>query len=288
MTGYGKASAEISGTTYHVELHSLNSKRLDLRVDLPSRLREKEMEIRSWAAECVPRGKLNLNLFLEREDREQKQVIDQDQVRSYYEQLQRAAQKLKDEKDRDYFDMALRMPEVIKWETTDLKAEEWKGIRSLLEEAWKEFRRFTEKEGAEMEKDLRERLQLIREALEQVEKQDKDREDTIRNRIRQKLEASLSPDQVDENRFEQELVYYLEKLDITEEKVRLKAHCDHFEELVASGEPQVGKKLGFIAQEIGREINTIGSKANDAAIQKLVVRMKDELEKIKEQGMNVL
>lgn len=287
MTGYGKSERTLQNKTLVIEIRSLNSKQMDTSTRLPGLYREKELEIRQMIAAGLERGKVECTFMLELNGEEGTVVINEQAVKNYYEQLYRISCELGLQASIDILNMAMRLPDAIRSEKPELDEEEWEVVRSALLEALKQVNRFREAEGKALGKDLKERVESISEKLAQIEPFEADRMLQIRDRIGNNLEAFLTKEVVDGNRFEQELIYYLEKLDISEEKVRLAKHCSYFLETMGE-ERAVGKKLGFISQEMGREINTLGSKANHSDIQKLVVEMKDELERIKEQILNIL
>lgn len=264
-----------------IELKSLNSKNLDINARMPSAYREKELQLRNTIANSLVRGKVDFGLYVETTGDEASSVVNEGVVKQYIKQLRSIA----DGDDVKLMEMALRLPDALKTDREDIDDSEYKIIQDALKKALEEIISFRSKEGIVLEKDFAERISTIKNLLNAVVKMDPDRLATIRERL-EKAVADLKTE-VDANRFEQELIYYLEKYDITEEKVRLGNHLDYFIETMKSADSN-GKKLGFISQEIGREINTIGSKANYAPMQQLVVQMKDELEKIKEQMLNVL
>lgn len=281
MTGFGKHVVQLSSKKITVELKSLNSKSLDLNARMPSAYREKELELRKVIASSLVRGKIDFGLYVELTGNETTAEVNEDVIRGYMKQLKSIA----DGDDLRLLDMSLRLPDALKTEREDVDEQEYKTIQDALEKALLEINTFRSEEGNVLEKDFLQRINNLEELLAEVLKMDPERTDTIRERL-EKAVKDIQAD-VDANRFEQELIYYLEKYDITEEKVRLANHLDYFSKTMKSNESN-GKKLGFISQEIGREINTIGSKANYAPMQQLVVQMKDELEKIKEQMLNVL
>jgi len=281
MTGFGKHVIQLPSKKISVELKSLNSKSLDLNARMPSSYREKELELRKTIAGALKRGKVDFNLYIEFTGDETSAEVNEAAVKNYMNQLRSIA----DGDDIQLMEMALRMPDSLKTEREDIEPGEYEAIQHAVQEALKEIADFRSDEGSILEKDFLLRIQNLQILLGQVEQMDPDRQIEVRKRL-EKAVADIQAD-LDENRFEQELVYYLEKYDITEEKVRLDNHLNYFATSLNSKESN-GKKLGFIAQEIGREINTIGSKANYAPMQQLVVQMKDELEKIKEQMLNVL
>ncbi|VAW09811.1 Protein YicC [hydrothermal vent metagenome] len=281
MTGFGKHVIQLPSKKITVELKSLNSKNLDLNARMPSAYREKELELRKTIASSLVRGKVDFGLYVESTGSETSAQINEDVVRKYMKQLGAIAEG----DDLRLLEMALRMPDTMKTEREDIDEAEYTAIQLALKEALSEINIFRSEEGNVLEKDFVDRIKNLEELLAKVIKMDPDRQTDVRARL-DKAIADLKTE-VDANRFEQELIYYLEKYDITEEKVRLTNHLDYFTKTLNSTDSN-GKKLGFISQEIGREINTIGSKANYAPMQQLVVQMKDELEKIKEQMLNVL
>ncbi len=286
MTGYGKSICELSSKTVAIEIKTLNSKQLDVFTRIPTIYKEKELEIRNTISRYLIRGKAELNITYENNDTTSTAKINLPLVKEYYNQLKSLTLELDNEKEQ-LMQTIMRFPDTLKIDKEELDESEWQQITAKLVEALGAIKEFRIQEGKALEKDIIERVQSIRSMLKEIDPFEKDRISRIREKIRNSLNEVFEKDKVDENRFEQELVYYLEKVDITEEKVRLANHCDFFLE-VAQDKESVGKKLGFISQEMGREINTIGSKANHSEIQRIVVQMKDELEKIKEQLMNVL
>ncbi len=281
MTGFGKHVVQLPTKKITIEIKSLNSKNLDLNARIPSTYRGKELELRKTIASSLVRGKVDFGLYIEVTGSETTSRVNSDVVKQYMDQLKTIA----NGEDIKLLEMALKLPDALKTDKADIDEEEYSVIKNVLKEALVEINTFRTEEGKVLEKDFIERLELLQSLLKEVKEIDKDRISTIRERL-EKAVADLKVD-VDANRFEQELIYYLEKYDITEEEVRLKNHLDYFTTTLHSSDSN-GKKLGFISQEIGREINTIGSKANFASMQQLVVQMKDELEKIKEQMLNVL
>jgi len=281
MTGFGKHTVQLPSKKITIELKSLNSKNLDINARMPSAYRVKELQLRKTIASSLIRGKIDFGLYVEITGNETSSIVNEGVLRQYMEQLRSIA----DGDDLRLMEMALRLPDALKTDREDIDDSEYKVIQDTLENALQEINAFRSEEGIVLEKDFQERISSIKDLLGKVVEIDPDRLATIRERL-EKAVSDLKTE-VDANRFEQELIYYLEKYDITEEKVRLKNHLDYFIETMKSADSN-GKKLGFISQEIGREINTIGSKANYAPMQQLVVQMKDELEKIKEQMLNVL
>jgi len=281
MTGYGKKETQWEDKRISIEIRALNSKNADVNLRTPSYLRELDTEIRKRLATKMFRGKIDLSLFVEFNGQNAPTKINTQVVRAYMEQLK----DLGDATSSERLALAMRLPDTLSADRDGLEEEEKAVVFKLLESVITDLNNYRSDEGAELEKEFIHRINLIENHLEEVKKVDPERNQKIELKLREAL-ADLKIE-IDANRFEQELIFYLEKFDITEEKVRLKNHLDYFKKIMKSDDP-VGKKLGFIAQEMGREINTIGSKANHAALQKIVVQMKDELEKIKEQLLNVL
>ena len=281
MTGFGKHIIQLSSKKITVELKSLNSKSLDLNARMPSAYREKELQLRKTIASSLVRGKVDFGLYVEYTGGVTSAQVNEPVIQQYMTQLKSIAQG----DDLRLLEMALRLPDAMKTEREDIDEEDFKVIKLALKEALCEINEFRSEEGSVLEKDFTARIQNLKQLLAKVLEIDPDRQSTIRERL-EKAVNELKVE-VDANRFEQELIYYLEKYDITEEKVRLANHLDYFVKTISSDDSN-GRKLGFISQEIGREINTIGSKANYAPMQQIVVQMKDELEKIKEQMLNVL
>ena len=285
MTGFGKATTSIKGKKLSVEARSVNSKGLDANLRLPNIYREKETELKNLLSDKLKRGKIDLAVSMDTSGEEKQITLNKAVAKKHYAELKSLCKELKLD-DEEMLLAILRMPDVFKPEKEEFSDKNWKILLCCILNAVFGLDKFRIAEGKALEKDLRKRIDFILKHLSQVEGMDKGRINNIKEKIRKNLEELISSDKIDNNRFEQELIYHIEKLDITEEKVRLKTHCDYF--LKTMNENECGRKLGFISQEIGREINTIGSKANDAAMQKVVVQMKDELEKIKEQLSNVL
>ncbi len=279
MTGYGKSIIQLETKKISLELKSLNSKNLDINTRFPGVYKEKEIEVRKLIASNLVRGKVDMSFYIESTAVETSTKINRKVVANYIVQLEEI------HKEADILSIAMRLPDVLKTEREEFDSEEWGTIQKGIQEAIDNLQEYRSSEGKELKKDFEQRITVLQEKLEEVISLDAERLDQVR--VRMKKSIKDLEQNVDENRFEQELIYYLEKLDITEEKVRLINHLNYF---VQELEVNVsnGKKLGFISQEIGREINTIGSKANFAPMQKVVVEMKDELEKIKEQLLNVL
>ena len=281
MTGYGKSVLQLPTKKISIEIKSLNSKSLDLNARMPSMYRAKELEIRKSIASKLVRGKVDFSLYLEITGEDTTAHINKPVFKSYMKQLKEVAET----NASDLLQMAIRLPDAISSEREEIDENEWTSIKTEIHTALENIEKYRLEEGKVLENDFRDRIKNIASLLEKVIEIDPDRVDGVRERLRKGIDDIK--ERVDENRFEQELVYYIEKFDITEEKVRLSNHLEYFEKSLNSSDSN-GKKLGFISQEIGREINTIGSKANYAPMQKLVVQMKDELEKIKEQLLNVL
>ena len=281
MTGYGKTVLQLPTKKITVELKSLNSKNLDLNVRIPSYYREKELDLRKKLASSLERGKIDFSIYIENNGGEVSSKVNENTVKEYMSQLRNIV----DANDIELLKMAVRLPDTLKTEREELDEEEWSQIGNSINETIVEINKYRSDEGLSLLKDFVLRISNIESLLNQVIELDPQRIEHVKEKLKKGIEELEA--KVDQNRFEQELIYYIEKLDITEEKVRLKNHLDYFKSALKSDDSN-GKKLGFITQEIGREINTIGSKANFADMQKLVVQMKDELEKIKEQNLNVL
>lgn len=286
MTGFGKAEGVIGPKKFTVEVRSLNSKQLDINMRMPSAYREKEMALRKRIGARVVRGKVDVSIFYDADQGEKKVAINLTLLEQYYDELSQFAA-AKNLESTDYLNALIRIPDVLKPEREELDEEEWSAIAALVDLAVDRLVEYRTQEGKTILDDFQQRITNIRELHANLEAPLAERRKRVEEKLKNSLEEFIDPDKVDPNRFEQELIYYLEKLDISEERVRLDTNCNHFSDVLGSGNSE-GKKLGFIAQEIGREINTMGSKANDASIQRSVVQMKDELEKIKEQVLNVL
>lgn len=288
MTGYGKAVAELPHKKINVEIKSLNSKALDLSSRIAQPYREREIEMRTELAKNLERGKVEFNLWVEKTDgTEIATTINRDLMASYHHQLQEVVQTLGIPAPDDWLQTLLRMPDVMtKAEVVEVSDEEWAAIAQATAQATADLVAFRKQEGAALEQKLRQNIARIEQLLRDVEPYEKERVEKVRERITEALEKTLQVS-YDPNRLEQELIFYIEKLDVNEEKQRLTNHLTYFISTLEGGEGQ-GKKLGFIAQEMGREINTLGSKSNHAEMQKIVVQMKDELEQIKEQVLNIL
>lgn len=288
MTGFGKATVESGDKKIIVEVKSLNSKQMDLSLRMPNLYKEKEMEIRNMVKNCLERGKIDMAIYFDNTDSEKEVAINQSVVEQYFKQMLDVAASLGVEtNNNELLQTIMRFPETLKQKTEELDEQEWERLKTGIEKALEQIDRFRIQEGQVLIKDILHRIGLIQEFASEVPQYESRRIESVRQRLLEKMKEWNEIQNIDQNRLEQEIIYYLEKLDITEEKVRLANHCKYFIE-TAEKEDAPGRKLGFIAQEIGREINTMGSKANDHDIQKLVVRMKDELEKIKEQSLNIL
>lgn len=287
MTGFGRSTIELPEKSISIEVKSLNSKQFDANLRLPPIYREKEGELRLILNSELGRGKIELNINIDKNGESGTYEFNRVLAKQYYSDLKALAEDLNLDLNAEVVNTLARMPDVLKAEQATLTDEEWLKVKQAVELAIRNLNDFREKEGAALEKDLLSRSSLIEKLLEDIPPLESKRSEAMRERIKKQLDEILAKGTVDMNRFEQEIVYYMEKLDITEEKVRLKKHCQYFAEILAE-QGANGKKLGFISQEMGREINTLGSKANDADIQKIVVLMKDELEKIKEQLFNIL
>ncbi|UMY66483.1 MULTISPECIES: YicC/YloC family endoribonuclease [unclassified Flavobacterium] len=282
MTGFGKATVQLQAKKITVEIKSLNSKGLDLNMRLPQAYREMELELRNIVSQRLERGKVDFCIYVENTIEQTASKINAPIVKAYIEQMREV---IPDADATELMKMAVRMPDALKTDREEVDETEWKQIRKAIEEALDNIQQFRRDEGASLDKEFRIRIDNIRTFMEAAYEIDPDRIAAIKERLHNAVTELKA--EIDQNRFEQELIYYLEKLDITEEKVRLSNHLDYFLETLDLQEAN-GRKLGFIGQEMGREINTMGSKSNHSKMQKLVVLMKDELEKIKEQVLNVL
>ena len=287
MTGYGKAVATYGTKKIYAEVKSLNSKAIDLSTRIAPLYREKEMEIRTLVAQQLERGKIDFSLWIEEESTALATPINKALVESYHQQIKAISEATGIPEPADWYATLLRMPDVLtRTEVKELTDEEWAVARNVVEEAVEKLMDFRRQEGAALEKKFCEKLDNIAALLASIEPYEVERTEKIRERILDSLQKNLAVE-YDKNRFEQELIFYIEKLDINEEKQRLTNHLSYFRQTMSEGHGQ-GKKLGFIAQEMGREINTTGSKSNHAEMQIIVVKMKDELEQIKEQVLNVM
>lgn len=287
MTGYGKASAEFQGKKINAEVKSLNSKALDLSTRLAPIYREKEMEVRALIAKALERGKVEFNLWIEQSEVQNAASINGELIANYYKQIKDIADKYDIEEPENIWTVLLRMPDVLsKTEIQELTEEEWAVAKNVVEKAIQQLVDFRKQEGLALQKKFEEKLDNIATLLTSIEPFETNRTEKIRQKLVDALQA-IPEVEYDRNRLEQEMIYYIEKLDINEEKQRLTNHLRYFRQTMEEGHGQ-GKKLGFIAQEMGREINTTGSKSNQAEMQNIVVKMKDELEQIKEQVLNVM
>jgi uncharacterized protein (TIGR00255 family) len=286
MTGYGKAVAELPNKKITIEIKSLNSKQFDLYTRIPSVYRVKEIELRNSLSHILERGKIDLTMNVEVFSKDVSSRIDHNVLNQYREEIEQFAQNNNIPVPADWFTVLLRLPDVMKQDIEELDDEEWKVIEGAVENAANELISFRRQEGVMLENVLTEKISNIRTLLSEVEQFEEERIEKVKSRIYEGL-SHLEGFEFDKNRFEQEIIYYLEKLDINEEKTRLAHHLNYFDETLKANQSQ-GKKLGFIVQEIGREINTLGSKSNQSDMQRIVVQMKDELEQIKEQILNIL
>lgn len=286
MTGFGKVTAEFPEKKVTVELKALNSKQFDLSTRIPSVYKEMEMQIRSQLLVALERGKVDFSVQIEYIGKNIPTQLNQSVLENYFLQIKSVADKLGIDPPADWFQVLLRMPEVIKNEITEMDESEWAVVQQTIDQAIKQLRDFRIQEGRMLQKLFIQKIENIGSLLKEIEKYEGERIEKIKARIMENLEKVVSTD-YDKNRFEQEMIYYIEKLDVNEEKNRLLNHLKYFVSTMESGQGQ-GKKLGFIVQEIGREINTLGSKSNHAEMQQIVVQMKDELEQMKEQILNVL
>lgn len=288
MTGFGKAEFEAGNKKVTLEIKSLNSKQLDINTRIPALYREKDIEIRKMVSESLVRGKVDLALYLDNLGEETNAAINETIVKAYVKQMQSINASLGLPVTELTLQSVLRLPDAVKMTYEQLDENEWKIIRAQLANALEAVNQFRIQEGLALESDVRVNIDNILSLLKEVEPFEAQRIETVKARIKDNMDELQLNGNFDKNRFEQELIYYMEKFDINEEKVRLLNHCQYFMETLHEDSIDSGKKLGFIAQEMGREINTLGSKANESNIQKIVVQMKDNLERIKEQVLNVL
>lgn len=286
MTGFGASAVEFQQKIISVEIKSVNSKFFDLTLRLPPFYREKEIELRTDLARSIERGKTEVTFNIESQESNKKTNFNKPLVKAYFEEFKIIDSEL-NISTPNYLQLIMMMPDVMINEKMVLSDEEWNASVSALKLAMNAFNSFRENEGSVMEKDLRDHIKAISTGVRELSKYENTRIETVRKRLKGSLEEFIQLNNIDRNRLEQELIFYIEKFDISEEKVRLNSHCEYFLQTLKE-DSSAGKKLSFIAQEIGREINTIGSKANDAEMQKNVVILKDELEKIKEQVLNIL
>lgn len=286
MTGFGKATAELSNKKITVEVKSLNSKQLDLSVRIPSVYKEQELNVRSLIARRLERGKVDFAIYIENTSKETTSQINQNVLEAYYNQIKNSSERLGVAVPADWFQVLLRLPDVLKYEAQEADEEEWKVVSETINKALDQLVEFRKQEGKMLEDLFIQKVTNISTLMTEIEPFEAERVEKVKTRIIEALQKIENFD-YDKNRFEQEMIYYIEKLDINEEKVRLRNHLKYFLETLNDTSGQ-GKKLGFITQEMGREINTTGSKANHVQMQQIVVQMKDELEQIKEQVLNVL
>jgi uncharacterized protein (TIGR00255 family) len=287
MTGFGKAIGEVNFKKVNVEIKSLNSKQADISVRMPSFYKEKELPLRSMISKNLTRGKIELNLYVEIQNEQKTLTIDKDLFKKYYADFKELAEELSEPISTDLTAIITKFPDVLKSEKNELDENEWVSIDLIIKEALQQLNEFRLIEGQTLADELNLRITNIENLLLEVEQFESVRIDTVKERIKANLNEIVSKDGYNAERLEQEMIFYIEKYDVTEEKTRLAAHINYFRSTMNSKISE-GRKLGFIGQEIGREINTLGSKANNADLQKIVVQMKDELEKIKEQILNIL
>jgi len=287
MTGFGKTQVDLPGRIITVEIRSLNSKQLDLNFRAPSVYREKEITARSQIVQRLERGKVDVTISVESKNEQPVMSLNKNIALHYFDQLKELAATLPGTQESDFLSILVRMPDVLKSEKEEFSEEEWLMINQAITSALDEVDKFRLAEGSILHKDFVFRIERILSLLNDIEPLESARIANVKTKFEMRLQEISQDKSYDQNRLEQELIYYFEKLDITEEKIRLLKHCEYFI-LTLDEQESPGKKLGFITQEIGREINTLGSKANDASIQMIVVQMKDELEKIKEQLANIL
>lgn len=287
MTGFGKASGDIQNKKIVVEIKSLNSKQIDLNTRMAGIYREKEIEVRNELAQKLNRGKIDFALYIDNSRKETVNQINSSVVEAYYNQIKSISENLNISLPENWFEVLLRLPDALKADSSEFEEDEWNSVKLLISHAVVELNNFRTQEGKILDKVFRDRIAHIEQLLIEIEPFEKERVDKIKTKLEENLLALSEKIDLDKNRLEQELIFYIEKLDVNEEKVRLKNHLDYFIKTMEN-EANPGKKLGFIAQEIGREINTLGSKSNHSEMQKIVVLMKDDLEQIKEQILNVL
>ncbi len=286
MTGFGKTTCEVGSKKITIEIKSLNSKQLDLFSRVPNVYKEKDLELRNIVAQRLERGKIEFGIFVENLNGDASTQINQALVENYYSQIKSMSEKMGVPEPSDWMALLLRMPEVMKTEVQEVDEEDWAKVRAAFEKAVDALVEFRTREGESLSAVFEQKIANIRSLLSTIDPFEKERVEKIKQRIIDNL-SEIKAVEYDKNRFEQEMIYYIEKLDVNEEKNRLRQHLTYFEETMKA-DGYAGKKLGFIAQEIGREINTLGSKSNHSEMQKIVVKMKDELEQIKEQVLNVL
>lgn len=287
MTGFGKATCEYNNKKIVIEVKSLNSKQLDVSIKIPNLYREKELEIRNEISQKLERGKIDFSLFIENVGKETTTQFNQAIIEGYYQQINNLSEYLGINPPNNWFDLFLRLPDSLKTDISELDEEEWQTVKKAMQQAFDELVAFRVQEGKAIENVFYNKINNIQQLLSEIASYETERIEKIKAKLEEELKSISDKVDYDKNRMEQELIYYIEKLDINEEKTRLQNHLNYFIQVLEEEQAQ-GKKLGFIAQEIGREINTLGAKANHSEIQKIVVKMKDELEQIKEQIMNVL
>lgn len=287
MTGYGQATRQLGNKTYRIEIKSLNGKTTDIRLKSNVSLKDKELVLRKMILEKGCRGKFDVNLIMESQLGDDEYQFNKELMQSYYNELKSFADKNNFDSG-DILQSIIRLPNIIQVNDSEMGDEEWQALSQMTKEALEKHYQYRKSEGESLEKDIRSRVFNIEQLLSEIEQYEDIRIEALRERIKKNLVQFLSKENVDENRFEQEIIFYLEKLDINEEKVRLSQHCKYYIEEVDKSDIQKGKKLSFITQEMGREINTLGAKAQQSDIQQIVVKMKDELEKVKEQVLNIL
>ncbi|MFY9145316.1 MAG: YicC/YloC family endoribonuclease [Bacteroidales bacterium] len=288
MTGYGKAEESISGRKYIAEVKTINSKQFDPLVRLPTNLKHRELDIRSLLAAMLERGKIDFTLSIEGSDRQEEMVLNKPLLKKYYQELVSLENELEIKRENPFgLDSLLQLPNVFELQNDISDEEIWDDLLEIVQKAIADCDTMRIAEGTNLKSDFIARTDMILDLIEQIEPFENERILKIREKLQKEINENVAADKIDQNRMEQEIIFYIEKMDITEEKVRLKNHCDYFLQTLKEDGP-IGKKLGFIVQEIGREINTLGAKANDWNIQRIVVLMKDELEKIKEQLFNIL
>ena len=287
MTGFGRAEDQVNGRQIVAEIKSLNGKQFDISAKLAPMLRAYELDIRSMLGGMLMRGTLDLTVTVRQDGATRPMAVNTDLAAHYYRHMRQIAQELLIPEEHVLATL-MRMPEVVAADQDVLPAEEWEAVKAVISAAARALTEHRRNEGSALYRDLLLRIGAIEDLLEKILPLEAQRIERVRSRIQQALKEMLSSEKIDPNRVEQELIYYIERMDFSEEKTRLKQHCSYFREMLDKKEPSKGKVLGFILQEVGREINTLGAKANDAGIQQLVVQMKDELEKSKEQVLNVL
>lgn len=287
MTGFGKATCEYNNKKIVIEVKSLNSKQLDVSIKIPNLYRGKELEIRNEISQKLERGKIDFSLFIENAGKETATQFNQTIIEGYYQQINDLSEYLGINPPNNWFDIFIRLPDSLKTEISELDENEWQAVKKAIQQAFDELKAFRMQEGKAIENVFYNKISNIQQLLNEIAPFEAERIEKIKEKLKEELESISDKVDYDKNRMEQELIYYIEKLDINEEKSRLQNHLNYFIQVLEEEQAQ-GKKLGFIAQEIGREINTLGAKANHSEIQKIVVKMKDELEQIKEQVLNVL